>query len=278
MYQFLLRRIYLLNSSRHPLQWVDNRTFEKGSPMLRSAFSCRAATWCALLAGLWLDGLPGLSAPAVAKAQPAGAVEQAREGGGAELEGILAQLVLAAERVTMGGRMGSAGDSLPDVVNLCRAARFLPGVSTADRYTLLQKWVMPAEPGAPLRNAMYIAPVDFPPELFFSPLEGPVAVDGAAKTTQRGTGADGVITFMDVLVVAAAETDHLEELTNAAEGAVAHCEIARALYGFAAFELADARPDAGRRAYRRAVATGNPSPGSYSHQALADLLDGPRLD
>ena len=64
-----------------------------------------------------------------------------------ELTNVLTQLAAGAERVTMGGRMGSAGDSLPDMVNLCRAARLLPAVSAAERYQVLKDWVCPAHRG-----------------------------------------------------------------------------------------------------------------------------------
>ena len=74
---------------------------------------------------------------------PAAAGPAVRE----ELTRVLAQLTASAERTTMGGRMGYAGDSLPDVINLCRAVRFLDALPAAERYELLKAWMFPSERG-----------------------------------------------------------------------------------------------------------------------------------
>ncbi|MHB0959710.1 MAG: DUF1583 domain-containing protein [Pirellulaceae bacterium] len=150
-----------------------------------------------------------------------------------ELTRVMSQLAAGAERVTMGGRMGSAGDSLPDVVNLCRAARFLPAFPAAERYQLLKDWILPSAPGALTRNAMNFAPVAFPPEIFFSSVESaqPVAVPSDEAC---GAGRDGVINFMELLIAAAVEAEKLDELCDATEQAGRSCEMARTLHMLAA--------------------------------------------
>ena len=140
-----------------------------------------------------------------------------------------------------GGTDGSAGDSLPDVVHLCRAARLLPAVSAAERYQLLKDWVLPSTPGALTRNAMCFAPVAFPPEVFFSAVRIPAQMAAAGRSDVCGDGRDGVINCMELLITAAAEADKLEELTTAAELAAKNCEMAQTLHLLAAFALQRAK-------------------------------------
>ncbi len=134
-----------------------------------------------------------------------------------ELTTVLNQLMAGAERVTMGGRMGSAGDTLPDVINLCRAARFLPTVPAAERYEMLRDWVLPSTPGALARNAMCFSPVAFPPEIFFSPVLLAPPIIATSEPVASGVGSDGVISLVELLIAAAAEAGKLEELSTAAE-------------------------------------------------------------
>jgi hypothetical protein len=165
------------------------------------------------------------------------------------LDSLLTRLMTAAERVTMGGRMGTAGDSLPDVADLCRAARRLEAESAAERYTRIKDWMFPATADAPMRNAQCFVPAEFPPEWFFLPISatkpnGSESVVGPTPTWES----DGVISFLEMLVQAAADTGQLDELTQVSQAKADHCTIARSLGRLAAFALARSKneaPDAG---------------------------------
>ncbi len=164
------------------------------------------------------------------------------------LDSLLTRLMTAAERVTMGGRMGTAGDSLPDVADLCRAARRLEAESAADRNTRIKDWMFPASANAPLRNAQCFVPAEFPPEWFFLPnvVAQPIDSESVADQTPAWNS-DGVISFLEMLVQAAADTSQLDELTRLAEAKADRCEIARSLARLAAFALARSKnetPDA----------------------------------
>lgn len=152
--------------------------------------------------------------PSGLAAQDASATAAIRE----QLEPIMKQLAASAERTTMGGRMGYAGDSLPDVLNLCRAVRMLAALPALDRYELLKEWMLPTEPDALSRYAMCFAPVEAPGEVFFSGAQP----DGATEPSSRLTGelrpgADGVFYFSEMIVDAARECGKLEDLAHAAE-------------------------------------------------------------
>ncbi len=146
-----------------------------------------------------------------------------------ELDALLARLAASAERTTMGGRMGSAGESMPDVIHLCRASRFLAVLPAAERYRLLKEWILPSGPGAMMRTAMCYVPVEFPPEFFFSDVRLPESPGGA------GPDGDGVICFVEMLVEAAAEAGKLPELASAAEEAAKKSNMAGALLALVSF-------------------------------------------
>jgi hypothetical protein len=152
-----------------------------------------------------------------------------------ELTRVLARLAASAERTTMGGRMGNAGESLPDVVNLCRAARFLMTLPAAERYQLLKDWALPGGPGAMMRTAMCYAPVEFPPEVFFSDVKLPESNDTVARSGGVCPGSDGVICFVEMLVEAAVEAGKLPELAAAAEEAGKKSDMADTLLSLVSF-------------------------------------------
>ena len=131
-----------------------------------------------------------------------------------ELTRIMAQLATSAERTTMGGRMGYAGDSLPDVINLCRVVRMLAAFPRPNDYEVLKQWMLPSGSGALERHAMCFAPVEVPPEFFFSAITSATAPP-AAPAGAIVPGSDGVIYFSEFLVNAAAECGKLDELATA---------------------------------------------------------------
>jgi len=154
-----------------------------------------------------------------------------------ELNAILAKLAALAERTTMGGRMGSVGENLPDVANVCRAARFLAILPAEERYHLLKDWVLPSGPGAMMRTAMCYAPTEFPPEFFFSDVRLSEAPSTATRDCRASPGGDGVICFVEMLVEAAAEAGKLPELAAAAEDAAKKSDMAGTLLTLVSFAL-----------------------------------------
>lgn len=157
-----------------------------------------------------------------------------------ELGSLLVKLAASAERTTMGGRVGNAGESLPDITNLCRAARFLAVLPAAERYQRLKAWVLPAGPDARMRTAMCYAPVEFPPEFFFSDANLPERVGPAP-------GGDGVVCLVEMLLDAAVEAGTLPDLGTAAAAFAKRCEAADTLVSLVAFAL-DRDPDLADRA------------------------------
>jgi hypothetical protein len=173
--------------------------------------------------------------------EPASVGPMVERGKGQELVAILTRLMTAAERVSMGGRMGTAGDSLPDVADLCRAVRWLDADSAADRYVHIRDWMFPPDPAAPMRNAQCFAPAEFPPEWFFVAWAdpGPAAVGPGDRQ-----GQDGVISFLELLVRAAAETDQLDALARLSAARAGRCEVARSLLQLTSFALARSKGEA----------------------------------
>jgi hypothetical protein len=163
--------------------------------------------------------------------------QQASHGVREELTRVMAQLATSAERTTMGGRMGYAGESLPDVMGLCRAVRFLATLPAAERYELLKEWMLPSEPGALTRNAMCFAPVESPPEIFFSNVTLPAASGTVPHASGISPGSDGVIFFAEILVFAAAECGKLQDLAAAAEAAAKSPDMADTLSLLTSFAL-----------------------------------------
>ena len=152
-----------------------------------------------------------------------------------ELTQVLDQLAVSAERITMGGRMGNAGDALPDVLNLGRAARFLATLPAVERYELLKNWVLPPEPGAMMRTAMCFAPAEFPPEVFFSDVPLPETADAEDAVRGITPGNDGVLCFVEMLVIAAEECGKLPELTEAVARFDNHANMADTLIALTSF-------------------------------------------
>ncbi len=134
-----------------------------------------------------------------------------------ELAELLAQLATVAERETMGGRMGSAGQSPSEAIQLSRAVRLLAALPAAERYAVLKQWMLPAEPGALPCAAMCFAPVEPPPEIFFGDVRIPAKNTLQTRSKHLSLGSDGVIFFFEWLVTAAAECGKLEELAAAAQ-------------------------------------------------------------
>ena len=173
-----------------------------------------------------------------AVAQDVPADQGAAEGGiRDELGRVLAKLAASAERTTMGGRMGSVGANLPDVANVCRAARFLATLPAAERYQLLKDWVLPPGPGAMMRTAMCYVPVEFPPEIFFSGVRLPEPNAAIVRGGQACPSSDGVICFVEMLVEAARESGKLEELAAAAEEEAKRTDMADTLASLVSFAL-----------------------------------------
>ncbi len=142
-------------------------------------------------------------------ADPRQADESARR---EELTKLLTDLATVAERTTMGGRMGSAGQSPSDAIQLSRAVRLLATLPAVERYAELKQWMLPRGPGALPRGAMCFAPVEFPPEIFFSDVPIPDRTAIQPRSAAATDGSDGVIYFGELLVAAAAECGKLEEL------------------------------------------------------------------
>lgn len=151
-----------------------------------------------------------------------------------ELARLLTLLASSAERITMGGRMGRAGESLPDVIYMCRVARLMAPLPAEQRYVLLRDWVLPREPDALMRTAVCFAPADLPPEPFFTQRPfGPA--DAVPRLAAMAPGDDGVICFLEMLVQAAAESGHLEELDVLAQKAAVSSDAAQKLQALIAF-------------------------------------------
>jgi hypothetical protein len=146
-----------------------------------------------------------------------------------ELTRLLSKLAASAERTTMGGRMGSVGENLPDVNNVCRAARLLLILPAGERYQMLKDWVLLSGPGAMMRTARCYAPVEMPPEFFFSSVKLPGVHSSVARDGKSCPGSDGVVCFVEMLVGAASETGKLEELATAAEEAAKKSDMADTL-------------------------------------------------
>ena len=205
--------------------------------------SARKAPCLAVGALLWLAVAgAGGALSGQEPAQGTAAVEPERS---QQLNLLMSRLMAAAERVTMGGRMGTAGDSLPDVADLCRAARRLDAEPAAQRYVLIKDWVFPAAADAPMRNAQCFAPAEFPPEWFFLPV--PTSEQDRSKPIDSpppASNTDGVISFLEMLVQAAAETGQLDALTQTALNKADRCEVARSLSRLASFALARSKGEA----------------------------------
>lgn len=207
-------------SAVRPASWWARARCADGRPSAR--FGSLAIVCCLILL------------PVAARAQAtSGASEEVRK----ELKQVLAVLATSAERTTMGGRMGYAGDSPPDVINLCRAVRMLAALSTSERYDVLKQWMLPSEPGALERHAMCFAPVEVPPELFFHSGESTDVASALPASIWTDAAGDGVIYFSEMLVNAARDCGKLEELVEAAESAGKSAQMADALSVLAGLAL-----------------------------------------
>ena len=135
----------------------------------------------------------------------------------------------------MGQRMMSAGESLPDVMNLCRAQRLFAVLPAAERYRLLKDWVLPNRPGEKVRAAMCFAPGEAPAEFFFS--GGRVADPNGSTVNGQGLSAygDGVISFVEMLVEDAAAAGKLQALSAAADEAAKDSNMAGTLLVLVSF-------------------------------------------
>lgn len=187
--------------------------------------SARITATVGLLMTFVLFGSP-LVLPAQVVTQ-LGLTSEARQ----ELDRLMTELAASADRSTMGGRMGYAGHSPPDVIKLCRVVRFLAALPAAERYEMLKQWMLPSGPKAEPRTAMCFVPIDSPPEYFFTDIQLP---DAAAQAPR-----DGVICFSELLVDAAAECGKLDELPAIAAAAPENPHMADTISVLTAFARHD---------------------------------------
>ncbi len=159
-----------------------------------------------------------------------------------ELSTLMKHLTTYADRSTMGGRMGYAGQSPAEGLQLARAVRLLHALPADEQYARLKQWVLPSKPGEMSRGAMCYAPVEVPGEEFFSDLKLSVPDRAERAAAPITPGYDGVIYFGELLVEAAAKCGKLDELASITKAAANNQPMVETLYLLTIFASRDGDP------------------------------------